>query len=735
MLNNTYSSKKEKTLFKRHPRIWSTKNQNSMSRFLVVSSSDYEDEPIEEEEEQKEQEAQPEPAAPVKGSTSRFFEDDNIVKKRKFVSEKMKTWIKFRDSLDKILNAIALNDFKEAYKNFQELQKSYLDSEKVIAENGNPDFFIRQMSEIVDFVQENSKNKELRRFSQDLNNFIKPFADILEDYKSNPDDFQDDDFESMDDEDEEEEVVEVKEEKNKGWFYSGSSDEDEEIIQNVKSEEPQKVKQPKKEAQMSIEERLKNSVKVITIDTVKNELPTIIKKRQSGKVSTTPQYLNDMYHVVAEVDKTLAHQIAMEICHTVAAYQSSSPIPLGDWELVLQFLPGLKEESKGLISLLERLNKDFWARSIDPRHLFTEEVAKLHQNVPKFIQILKVFADYLDQNGEKNYAAQIDLIILEHLYHKESEDVYKLALYVIEATSNPDAFLPEVSLNMKAHAAFYLCINLALRKYPQEAAALYERVPTIPDTLPLAQILANRARAYIGIAAFKQNYYLIAYKYLCNFNNLKYIAGNIGQMPSIYPPWLIIEPNYLYLLGYLSAIILDLPYLTVTNNEFLLIDPALHRELQREPVVFHPETTVQQIALTIHKAKVGDWKSAYESIKKELTKYYPEHNSFIETLKIISLCCFLLTANQFYDNISVDYLSKKFDLKKEKIIEIVKGIIEGKGPIEDIKLTLKGKLIENEQFILFEHTETESPLVSYGEMIGYKTDVINEKLNEEKTNK
>lgn len=710
-----------------------------MSRFFVELSSDYDDEPIEEEEEVQETAAPAEPAAASKSASSRFFADDDntTVSKRKFVSQKTKTYMKFRDCLEAILNSFALGEFQKAYKNFQELQKVYLDSEKVINENGNPDFFIRQMSEIVDEVEENYKANNLKRFKTDLDKFIKPFEDLLQDYKENPDDFQDDEFENMDDEDEEEEDVKESKEtkKQSGWFMSGSSDEDEEIMQNVKTEEPQKVKQTRKEATMSIEDRLKSSVKVITVDTVKNELPTIIKKRQSGKVSTTPQYLDEMYNVIIGTDAKMAHDIALEVCHTVAAYPSTTPIPQHDWEIVLKYLPGLKEESKTLIGLLERLNKDFWARSVDPRHLFTEEVAKLHQNVPKFIQILKTFADYLDGEGEKNYTAQIKLIILEHIYHKETEEgIYDLALYVIKAASEPDAFLPEVSLDIKARAAFYLCINLATRGFPEDAANLYERVPIIPDTLPLTQILANRARAYIGINAFKQSHYLTAYRFLCNFNNLKYISCNIGQMPSIYPPWLIIEPNYLYLLGYLSAILLDLPFLTVTTNtDTLLIDPSLHRDLQREPVVFHPETINQQIALAIHKAREGDWKSSYESIQKELTKYLKTHDNFIESLKLSSLSCFLLTANQFYDNISISYLEKKFELSHDSVISTVKNIISGEGPIEHQRITLRG-LMTDDSFIVFEHTEAESPLVSYGSMVGYKTSVISDKLSTAKPN-
>ncbi|KAH0793119.1 eukaryotic translation initiation factor 3 subunit C isoform X1 [Histomonas meleagridis] len=701
-----------------------------MSRFFVESSSDNDEEDFEEEEEKKIAEEETKPAK------SSFFDSTPTYRetKRTFMSEKQKRWIELRNSLDSVLDELELGNYKKSYENFQQLQKSYYKASKAIKENGHPDFFIRSMSEIVTKIEELVETeKELRRFSQDLKSFCKAFNDILEDYKKNPDDFQEDDFDTMDDfDEEEEETVTTGKSGGGGWFVSSDDDEADNIKKKVEQEAKPHQSVRRKEVNFadSVEARIDaESNKVIDINTVKTELPVFTKKRESGKVSTTTQHLSDMYDAVVGQDKELAKAVQLELCQTVSPLSSNSPIPLHDWELVLRYLPDLKDEGKTLLTLFERLNHDFWAHSVDPRHLFTPDVSKLHQIVPKFIDLLKDISDCLIKTGDKSYAARIYLILEEHLYHKETEDITPLAYFVIEAASTPGTFSDDVAMDMKARAALYLCINLAVRKHPIEASKLYSRIPLISSSNPITQILANRALASIGIEAFKQGYYLIAHQYLCKFNRLEYIAKNIGQAPIIYPPWLVIEPNYLLLLNYLSTVLLDLPYLTVTSKaENLLIDNSLHRKLQKVPIVFHPEAILQKIVLAIHKAKNGDWKNAYKVFKDDLSKYYPNHEGFIESLKQISMTCFLLTANQFYDNISVEDLAKMFELTNEKVTEIVKGMIGGNGPIENAKIEFNGQLDGN-NFIIFEQTEVESPLVGYGQMISYRSDIIASKLN------
>ncbi|KAH0786995.1 eukaryotic translation initiation factor 3 subunit 8 N-terminus-domain-containing protein [Histomonas meleagridis] len=702
-----------------------------MSRFFVESSSDNDEEDFEEEEEKAVVEEE------NKQHKSSFFDSTPIYRetKRQFMSEKQKRWIELHGLLNSVLDELELGNYKKSYENFQQLQKSYYKASKAIKENGHPDFFIRSMYEIVTKIEQLVETeKELRRFSQDLKAFCKAFDDILEEYKKNPDDFQEDDFDNMDEfQEEEEESVTTGKSGGGGWFVSSDDDEVETIKKKVEQEAKPHQSARRKEVSFadSVEARIEaESNKVIDINTVKAELPVFIKKRESGKVSTTTQHLSEMYDAVIGVDKELAKSVQLELCQTVAPLSSTSPVPLHDWELVLRYLPDLIDEGKILLPLIERLNQDFWARSVNPQHLFTPEVSKLHQIVPKFIELLKEISECLIKSNDKPYAARIYLILVEHLYHKKDEDITNLVYFIIETASTPDIFGNKLAFDMKIRSSLYLCINLAIRNHPVEASKLYCRLPYINNKYPTTQILANRVLATIGIEAFKQGKYLLAYQCLRNFSNIDYIKKNIGQNPLIYPPWLLIEPNYLLLLNYLSVLLLDLPYLTVTlKTENILIDNNLHRELKKIPIVFHPEAIVQRIAVAIYKAKNGDWKNAYNMFKDDLKKYDNENDGFIESLKQISMTCVLLTANQFYDNVSVDLLANTFELSTDKVIEIVKGMIDGIGPIENAKLTFNGQLIDDNKFVLFEQTEVESPLVGYGQMISYRSDVIASKIN------
>ncbi|OHT04397.1 hypothetical protein TRFO_06270 [Tritrichomonas foetus] len=703
-----------------------------MSRFFVESSSD------DEEEKQEEEDINNEPAEEQKPATSAarsFFDDSNYkdTSKRVVLSEKQKRWVDLKKQLDVILNEFALSDFKKAYEGFQKLQKIYRKSNKAIQENGHPNFFIRDLLEITtktnDLVD---SEKDLRRFAQDLKKFNQPFEADLEKCKANPEDFENDE--------EIEEGSEMEEDENQdddsdnggggGWFVSSDDEEAEKIIQNVQNDaKPRNVRRKEMSAAEAVEARLEaQQNKVIDDETAKKELEEYIISRNKGKIIVSVSRLNELYSAV--MDEDLTHKIQLEICFTVEEGPSDQPISLDDWNLVLDFLPSLKGDAILLVSLFERLNRDFWARSVDPRHLFTKDVSRLHEILPRFIKIMSEFSQILMEKKENALCARLENLLIEHIYHKETEDIMPVTVRILELTSH-QIFDDQTTLNFKARAALFLAINLAVRHFPISAAEVFCRVPQIPSEFAQTQILCNRARAHIGIAAFRAGLYKLSYQFLRHFAYTRYVAKNLGQDPTIYPPWLLIEPKLITTIHYLSAMLLDLPYLTVgiKDETHLLVNNKMHKELLKESPTSHPESQIQRVAVAIEYARNGEWKKSFDTINVELGEHFHDSERFVNDLKKVSLCCFLLTAKNFYDSLKIEFLHKKFDLTNEDIIEIMKQMLEGKSPIENAPIVFKGTIQDN-KFISFNNVEVESPFAGYGSIIQVKSQLLKKSLTD-----
>jgi translation initiation factor 3 subunit C len=752
------------------------------SRFFVASSSDYEEEEQQnenqlEEEEEETEKKESEENKPQKSKASRFFDDYKTSDKRVVRSEKQKRWADLRNDLGKVLDELAVPNYKHAFELFQKLVKTTDKSKKAIDENGYPNFFILGMSDMQSIVKENvDTQKDLRRFNNELDKFIVPFEDLIKQAKLHPEDFvepeeeEDDDelgFGNMDDSSSDDE------DDGPGKWFMSSDDEDKED-QDKKKERKEKIikKSADKDYAEMIEERLNESKnELITNESAKMELEKAIKNRVKGKITTTTDRLSVL--MIRVDDAALKHDIMVEICFTIMQGPADTPISLNDWRLALNILPNLTKDAENIVPLFERLNRDFWARSVDPRVVFTAETAKLHTFLQEFLALMIRFTDILEEEGKNNYCTRIQILILEHNYHelaptydermkkrsqmsaKEIQNDEKnqqlglkartpreLCRSILMKVPEEGMFDANTTLGIRVRAMLYYAIHLAYNGHPETAEQLVACLPDIPAELPFVRILCNRAFAEIGIAAFMTGNYRLCYSSLKSFTRTN-APRLLGQHPRIYAPWLYIDPGALETYLFLSAMILDIPCLTTFNfdERDVPISAKLHKELQKKVgIAVCPETIMDKIAVAIERCKRGEWQLAKDILHYEIERYIPRPEGFIKDLKLMSLCSFLLTANQFYDAVQIDTLMKQFDLEKDidpitgqeivsrDVDNCLSQMQRGRSPVGNVPLFFDAQI--DQGFVSFMHTEKETPLADFGRTLRQKCEGLQHNIQE-----
>ena len=766
----------------------------AMSKFFIASSSDYEEEEQNNEEEaldEKENEKNDEQTK-QKPKVSRFFDDSwKTDEKRTVRTEKQKRWAELSHNINLVNDQLAYEQWDEAFKCFQKLTKVTEKSAKAITENGYPNFFIRGMKDMYETIKEKvDTTKQLKRFNAELDKFISPFNDLLKECLENPDAFAEEEEEEDGDGlgfgniESDSESLSSDEGPGK-WFMSSDSEDEEEKKKKDEEKKEKKDRKLTKHADKDyadmIEERLKEAKnEQITDESAKQEIEKIVAARNKGKITTTTERLSVLLHSVT--DKELKHRIQLEICYTIIQGPSDLAISLDDWKLALNIIPELTADAEQIVPLFERLNRDFWARSVDPRIVFTPETTKLHTFLTDFLQQMIKFTDILEKDKKDNFCARLQILILEHKYHEiapsfeermkkrnalsaqELDEEQRLQREGLQARTPRElcrsilskvppngTFDAQTSLSLRVRAMLYYAIHLAYNGHPNEAKELVEILPEIPQELPLVRILYNRAHAEIGIAAFMTGNYRLCYNSLKTFfrigeeNPLKTnrIMKLLGQQPRIYAPWLYIDTNALETYHYFSVMLLDIPCLTTFNfdDTQIPINAKVHKDLQkRVGITVCPETILDKVAVAIERCKRGEWKLALDTLHYEIERYIERPEGFIRDVKLISLCSYLLTANQFYDAVQIDTLIKHFELespedaqpgeqkKSNDVKQCIYSMTRGRSPIANVQLIFDAQVESG--FVSFIHAEKESPLAEFQKTLESKTTALNNNLKE-----
>lgn len=748
------------------------------SRFFVASDSDYEEEEdkvMKEEEEKQEKEeevVEEEKDTKPKSRVASFFDTQwkNTNEKRVVRSEKSKRWEELNIKLNQILDELVASNFKKSFEYYQELTKLHAKAKKAIEEHGYPNFFIRLMSEIQQQIKDLlPDNKDLRRFSQELEKFVVPFSDKLKECAENPEnfldpeeeeddmDFNNDDDEDVDDDDEDE--------GPSRWFIKSSDDEDNKDENKDKKKEKKVSVKSEVDYSELIEQRLlaaKNEV--ITNDTAREELTKASQSRTKGKIITTTERLSVLLHRVD--DEQLKNDIQMEICFTVMQGPADESISLDDWRLVLNILPKFRkpEEAEALTPLFERLARDFWAKSVDPRATFTPEMATLHKMQSEFLTALIRFADILEAARRWQYCIRLQIVLLEQNYHElapsaKERAARRAAMSAAEAAAeetnqregirartprelfrsilvklgkDDTMFDALTTLSIKVKSALFYAIHLAYNGHPLEAQQLVSVLPEVPPELPFVRVLNNRAYAEIGIAAFMCGHYRICYTSLRGL--IRAASGYLGQHPRMYAPWLQLDPGALEAYHWLSVMLLEIPALTMFSydDQSLPVAPKLHKDLQKKiGIAVCPESIVDKICVAIERCKRGEWQLARDTLKYEIERYIPDPRLFERDLKRLSLCSYLLTAHQFYDAVEISTLKKHFGLEfedeKDKdqqpipsrdVEDVLQCMHNGRAPVINCPIIFNAEY--DRDYVRFRSDEQETVLSDYGRTLGLK---------------
>ncbi|XP_065663279.1 eukaryotic translation initiation factor 3 subunit C isoform X3 [Hydra vulgaris] len=187
-----------------------------MSRFFRAGSSESESEESEEEEIQR-----PKANVPTR---SYQFSDDEEDAKRVVRSAKDKKFEVLQVSLKSIRNSMKINDVVKIQTEYENLTKGYEKSKTIIQKEGIPNFFIKGLADLEDFIQQQWEDAEGRKKLSKLNakalaslrqkvkKFNREFEEKIVDYKKDPSKYEEveEEEENEEDADQESDFEEVK---------------------------------------------------------------------------------------------------------------------------------------------------------------------------------------------------------------------------------------------------------------------------------------------------------------------------------------------------------------------------------------------------------------------------------------------------------------------------------------------------------------------------------------------
>ena len=549
----------------------------------------------------------------------------------------------------------------------------------------------------------------------------------------------------------------IESSKKVSWFESSDDDEVDEIKRKYEDNDAlsvarrqAKIEQQKQQEAHSLLESFWN--RPITDESAAAEVTKAREQRLLGyHYETTARYQQLLESVKSEALKFF---IKTEIILSIGATPITKPIPATDWYIITNLFQETEfDDLRPFVPLLQRLERDFWTRLCDLRHMFSPETSRITSFEPEFLDIVNITSGDLLEKGtdaDKANACRLQMIILRHMYRSPQFNIIPLA----SATLSLINYLPEKFLDpnedpkatsqnsnaseifkpsylnylttkssnerfeTKVTTALFVATHLALKDETGPAAKILRSIPRIPSNCSLAQIFFNRALALVGISAFSLGEYRLCTRSMKNFTDIFEINRMLGQHPMLFPNREVIDAGAVLTVQLLAAVILDLPFLSIRfpDEGKLLVPQRLHQILLRE-LPDHVETAEQRIIAAVRFAVKGDWCGAYNTIENDVSKYIGDPEQFILDLKKTSLCCYLLSALVYHEKVNIDFLMTKFSLSEWDVRDSVKTMIAGHAPVEGAVIKFPAELTQDMKVIIFKKpTKTSSP-ADFGRVI------------------
>lgn len=680
--------------------------------------------------------------------------DDDSDDERKVVkSGKEKLFDDMNESIDKLNVAKRINNWIGALNEFEKLGKLLT---RCYQQNlGTPNFYIKLLGNLEDFINEVSSNNEQdskkmaadqsRAFNslrQRLKKQIKLFQDLYDLYKEDPDRF-----------DSEEPVDSIQETPNLNGNFTtvGVNKLLSPVFQVLKTiSESRGKKNIDKYEQIQSLEALMGNTKPEKIFELISLYQMLISIRFDATSNQSFMPLDQWLQNLKDINEYL------DILHVnLDTYQVSEyGKPTDDIDIEPEKNEhGVKIIYGSINSFIERLDDEFIKslQNTDPHSIEYIQRLKDESSIYKLIVKGQLYIEAItpkQSQTDHNQLSRIILKRLEHVYYKPDQLIKSNELeawnclskdadsVIVKRSSDPVELVQGLISYLKNDTNFsqrallsqiyYLAINNDYHK-AKEIFLQCQIYAVINNAESSLQIIYNRALVQLGLSAFRRG--LIEESHQClneitNSLRLKELLGqgftskfpnqaSVTERQKLLPFHMHINLELLECVFMTCSLLIEIPALANSNEASLKQQQRNSKTLvksfksklefyDRQYFTGPPESIKDHI---IHAAKAlqkGNWLKAYALLSSiQIWKLFPNNSELLAMMKnqlqIEGLRTYIFTYKSIYSNLSIATLSSKFELSSETVAFIVSKMLEA-GDIS-------GNLNDDKTFINFTRNE------------------------------
>ena len=374
------------------------------------------------------------------------------------------------------------------------------------------------------------------------------------------------------------------------------------------------------------------------------------------------------------------------------------------------------------VVLVEKLHSEY-TKILQNADAHSTDYLKYLKEEPRVVAIIKKLKGYCERVGSAQFICSAYLLLIEYIYYKydrsadnksagdgenkgqteNSSDIMKRLCQYIYAKDSSDRLRTRAILfhiyHHSLHDRWYEARDLMLMSHLQEMIDVAD-IPT--------RIIYNRTMVQLGLCAFRCGLMKEAHHALVDIQSTgrakELLAQGLllqRQGERISPEQEKLEkrrqiPFHMHInlellecVYLVSAMLLEIPY--VASHEFdarrRMISKQFHHQLrvsERQALLGPPENMREHVVAAAKALKMGDYRACLnfiinQKMNNKIWNLFPNADAvrkMLETkIKEESLCTYLSTYSQFYDSISLDWLSTMFDLEKPACHQIVSRLI------------------------------------------------------------
>ena len=373
------------------------------------------------------------------------------------------------------------------------------------------------------------------------------------------------------------------------------------------------------------------------------------------------------------------------------------------------------------VVLVEKMHSEY-IKVLQNADAHSTDYLKYLKEEPRVVKIIKKLKSYCEQVGSTQFICRAYLLLIEYIYYKYDRSALLSASKVEGSEKSQDSFevmktlcqyiyAKDSSDRLRTRAILFHIYHHSLhdRWYEARDLMLMSHLQEMIDAADIpTRIIYNRTMVQLGLCAFRRGFMKEAHHALVDIQSTgrakELLAQGLllqRQGERISPEQEKIEkrrqiPFHMHInlellecVYLVSAMLLEIPY--VASHEFdarrRMISKQFHHQLrvsERQALLGPPENMREHVVAAAKALKMGDYRSCLDYIinDKMNSKIWnlfangDEVRKMLETkIKEESLCTYLFTYSQFYDNISLDWLSSMFDLDRTICHQIVSRLI------------------------------------------------------------